>query len=154
MKQLEKYAPHLPYELVIERKGVCYTVVGLNYNYIKVLETEYDEFKMKDVKPYLRPLSQLTKPITQKDYNGGKEFVPIEEIKEWYNYQPSSYIKNLKIIQRNGIITLFGLEDDESYEVAMSLQAYNFLLKWHFNVTGFAEGEYISVDNNNNNNPY
>lgn len=145
MTQLEKYSLHLPYGLqcsyILRGEVVRTGKVNISYNECEThplrLSIEYGNFEHEWMfKPLLRNISDLTKPITQKDYNDGKPFVPIERFgREFYN----SLKKELDITDGKLLIEFlpFGVIQK--------------LLKWHFAI-GFEQGEYIEVTNENN--PY
>ncbi len=46
--------------------------------YLYFLDDYTDESHIETIKPILRPMSDLTKPMTHPDVNGGVEFVPID----------------------------------------------------------------------------
>lgn len=69
-----------------------------------------------DIYPIVRPLSDLTKPITQRNYNNGEPFVPIEIICEQYKHvRPHLLIPAIKT----------GMVD---FNIAL------LLLRWHFDL--------------------
>ena len=71
-------------------------------------------------KPLLRSLDSLTKPITVKGYNDGKEFVPLDEIQQYDINAENILLQQFWIVNR--------------------------LLQWHFNVFNLPETEYIKID--------
>jgi hypothetical protein len=99
--------------------------------------------ELKYCKPILYPLSSLTETIWYE----GKEINPIEFIKDWYNSQPDSYVSELKYVYWENNLTLFGLELDDSYEVAMPYQAYQLLFKMKIDVYSLIE-KGLAVDVN------
>lgn len=121
--------------------------VNISYNECEThslrLSIEYGNFEHEWMfKPYLRKLSDLTKPIIQTDYNDGKPFVPIDALIKAGCVSPTSVLL-LKIESDNNTIQNMLLE--------MNFETIQQLLKWHF-ATGFEQGEYIEVMNENN--PY
>jgi hypothetical protein len=74
--ELKHLAAYLPYKVKFLWKGI-YSVNFLSVRVIKRLEDKGDDFHYKDIKPILRPLSDLTKEI---EHNGEK-FVPILELR-------------------------------------------------------------------------
>jgi hypothetical protein len=120
------------------------TIVGLNH----VLKSQ--TVQVNCFKPILYPLSSLTETIWYE----GKEINPIEFIKDWYNSQPDSYVSELKYVYWENNFTLFGLELDDSYEVAMPYDAYQLLFKMKIDIFGLIE-KGLAVDVNNlETNPY
>ena len=76
MKKIEYLTASLPYELKVKilcGDGVFDTTTTLTVGNLY----ELGESRMK---PIVRPLSDLTKPITQANYNGGEPFVPMVEL--------------------------------------------------------------------------
>ena len=87
----------------------------------------WDEVYEGRIKPLLRSLDSLTKPITVKGYNYDKEFVPIEEIGELdYDTYSLYYYKN--------------------HAIRLPFELIQLLLKWHFNIFNLEETEYIKID--------
>lgn len=85
-----------------------------------------------------RPLSQLTEEI---EHNGEK-FVPVEELISIYRKSTGSDITDLDYhcneAHGGNQFTLYGLEDEDSYEVGMPYFIYEKVMEWHFN-TQFPE---------------
>jgi hypothetical protein len=65
---------------------LIFQITGMNKQEV-VIEGN-SEYDIEDVFPLLRPLSDLTKEITQANYNDGKPFVPINEM-GGFNLAPS-----------------------------------------------------------------
>ena len=83
-------------------------------------------------KPLLRSLDSLTKPITVKGYNDGKEFVPVNKLKHIYGWEYIwSYCSN---------------KQEEFNVNAISFASIKLLLQWHFNIFNLPETEYIKID--------
>lgn len=135
---LKELAPYLPFELkVIWCDGKIDTINPLlsernNVENEVSLQLALFAFEKEhiDLKPILYPLDYLTKPIT----HNGETFVPIEKLKNIYNSYPDSYIEKLHFIDFENTVTLFGLEEDDSYEVAMPYSIYEKLFEWRFDV--------------------
>lgn len=88
MITLEQMAIYLPYVLPMGlRKKLDGYPIGtpeilwLNQNSLKCLWEDRDRI------PIMRPLSDLTKPITVEGYNDGKAFIPIKWLAEWLHDQ-------------------------------------------------------------------
>ena len=80
-------------------------------------------------KPLLRSLDSLTKPITVKGYNDGKEFVPSEKLAvHLFDFDFIDMVVNKG--NTNGI----------------PFWVVKLLLKWHFNIFNLPETEYIKID--------
>ena len=87
------------------------------------------------VKPLLRSLDSLTKPITVKGYNDDKEFVPIYHLLQEYCFDTDK------------------MDEDEVFDysdsminVDISFVTVKLLCSWHFNIFGLEETEYIKID--------
>lgn len=108
---------------------------------------DYDKFI-----PICRPLTDLTKPITQKDYNNGEPFVPIEKLNEIFGYKEC----RLVVYHPNNAI---GWCVDGGYcNTAISFEdmfnPIQKLLEWKFDLADLiSKGEAIDV-NTLNINPY
>lgn len=129
MTQQEKYSLHLAYGLKVSAGLVTFTL-GFDYRLSEII-------KDISLKPYLRSLSDLTKPITQKDYNDGKPFVPYNHISRIGGSYASYSIMMNNLLNSN-------------YK-ELPFHVVQQLLKWHFCI-GFEQGEYIEVTEDNN--PY
>ncbi|GHE35057.1 hypothetical protein [Sphingobacterium griseoflavum] len=97
---LEHLAPYLPYGLKIIDNGEVNTITGIIGNKVFIEGCHRNGYSSIDeVKPILRPLSDLTKEI---DHNG-ERFVPIHRILEAYCFNVSkmsedeimSYVESL-----------------------------------------------------------
>lgn len=155
--ELKHIAPYLPYNLRVSKLHTMHTRVGIgSINHI--LTTKKDTYK-----PFLRPLSSLTKEIEVD----GRSFIPIIELARLENgggifeYQ----IEKLFILDFGGSIGLYytssaGLVEfsydpllmtftmmlrhkDESYKcdliVNHQLKMFQKLFEWHFDVFGLIE---------------
>jgi hypothetical protein len=111
--ELKHIAPYLPYELPIEPLYKSMGHMG-GYNQRELSIDILDKYELEDIKPILRPLSDLTKEI---EVNGEK-------------FYPAS-----KMITH-------GFHNPFWYEVDMFNYKYLFaydlekLLEWHFDVFG------------------
>lgn len=97
------------------------------------ISTIFSDKQFSGIKPLLRSLDSLTKPIIVKGYNDGNEFVPIDEIKIKYPNTP-----NCRYI--------LGFNYYNLSETIIEWCVMVLLLKWHFNVFGLEETEYIKID--------
>lgn len=145
--KIKHLAPYLPYDLkvVFEADEHEHTLVGLvNWsNEIMVLSpfNDYGRSNIKNCKPILRPLSDLTKEIEHK----GVKIIPIDyfEIGDDYNYIVDYGQGNVKLI---------GLLKDmaEHNFIQISYMNYGVIIKlfeWHFDVFGLIENG-LAIDIN------
>ena len=139
MKKEEFLAMSLPYGLhCIVSGDATFKILSLhfeNINLVRIHKTGYRDFPMTipHIKPILRPLSDLTKPI---EHNGEK-FVPIERIAYSYGYEIQIF--------RNKLLKPIMCEQ---FNIVLQL------IKWHFDIALLIEkGEAIDV-NTLTENPY
>lgn len=120
-------AKRLPYGVKKIQWARCY---GLDSPLIKEVELSNVESLIdgsSTAKIALFPLSALTREITVN----GETFVPIERMRDLYNNQSGSFISRLDYVDVCETFTLFGLEEDDSYEVSMPYLMYEFLHQHH-----------------------
>ena len=79
MKLNEFLAASKPYELII---NISYHNGASDTKGVKITGSDLDGDY--SITPVVRPLSDLTKPITQKNYNNGEPFVPIVELAKMF----------------------------------------------------------------------
>lgn len=84
------------------------------------------------LKPILRPLTDLTKPISQANYNEGKEFVPLDEI----------VIKSTYLI---GASEIEMCVNNKNWIKHLPYEVIELLLQWHF-VIEEPNGTWIDVN--------
>lgn len=124
------------------------------------------QFELSEITPICRPLTDLTKPITQRNYNNGEPFVPAMKIaKIVANIQnddlDSEWI--IKDIGRIVCVTPWDLKIEIFYktkEISFSIYdtwnhiekrtinqliAFQKLLSWHFNLMDEGE-EFIDIN--------
>lgn len=115
--KLEHLVPYLPYKLKILVDGVICEVEGIDLHNKDTLIAERVNYKFKDIKLLLHPLSDLTKEI---EYNGEK-FIPLIKL------------------------TGFNTEkryDRIIYEIKNNFSVYHRmqkLIEWNFDVYGLIE---------------
>jgi len=129
--ELKHLSPYLPYKLQLISDGGRVRGMGTDY-VLKELETDYgigQVIKFQDMKPILRPLSDLTKEI---EVNGVK-FLPHRELErdEWVRYVPND---NWSCITSENI---------NKIEHRIFVQ----LSEWHFDVFGLI-GKGLAIDIN------
>lgn len=117
--ELKHLAPYLPYELPIE--PIYVSTHGGGY-YRELLDTDVLHYNcFEEIKPILRPLSDLTKEITVN----GENFVPSDYISVRFNLFCGEWlylcINNLDVIE----------------DVPLSVSKK--LLEWHFDIFGLIE---------------
>ena len=137
--EIKHLAPYLPYDLkvVFEDDEHEHTLVGLvNWsNEIMVLSpfSDYGRSNIKNCKPILRPLSDLTKEIEHK----GVKIIPIDYFEIGDDY-------NDIVDYGQGNVKLIGLLKDmaEHNFIQISYMNYGVIIKlfeWHFDVFGLIE---------------
>ncbi len=136
--ELKHLAPYLHYglkarmSLPFDNETIT-EIVGLSENHAELIgirQTVTEHFEFTDIKPILRPLSDLTKEI---EHNSEK-FVPTERFYE--------LIDNIDLLDNM-------FEDIYSKNEILHWP-YNViekLLEWHFNVFNFPENLYINYNN-------
>lgn len=143
MKQLtfEKFFPFLPYELKIQWVD-SKDVWGISFgetdytNNLYSLETlvfTINEGKDLGWKPILRPLPDLTKPITHK----GETFVPLQWLSVRYNMD---FVDRYKKHWHEGLAVASDLSD-------VYWSVVQLLISWHFDVFGLIP-EGLAIDIN------
>lgn len=123
--ELKHLAPYLPYNTrVISVRGTIFLLD--TYSNMKGTGIESRDIQSvfnEQMKPVLRPLSDLTKEIL----HNGEKFVPLQYLQiniDWYN-----------------------LEQWKSDHKLMNVEEYNNLLSWHFDVFGLIE-QGLAIDFN------
>lgn len=131
--ELKHLAPYLPYELQIKTAYGIKTMVSLSttvINYDLELEAYWDF--IKDIKPILRPLSDLTKEI---EHNGEK-FVPIEILNKML-FTKHSKLEYYDSEFCNGAI-LFSTKI-AGFNILSINEKLQKLIEWHFDIFGLIE---------------
>lgn len=130
MTKQEFLAFSLPYGLIInfdKYEEITDKMVGMEIGTDNEWCCYYEEFgevNSVDVKPILRPLSDLTKPIVHK----GEEFVPMKEI-AIYNPNNVEYLIECVV---TGLVEYIVLRQ---------------LIEWHFDIADLiSKGEAIDVN--------
>jgi len=118
-------------QINLYKKGGSLLKVGMKHGYLKSVF-------YSDIKPILRPLSDLTKPITHK----GETFVPMEKLIDSFS-------------DHHDFLVEIWEENDKYMLGTPSLWAYELvqkLIEWHFHIDE-PEGTWIDV-NTLDENPY
>lgn len=131
MTKVEFLAMSLPSGLKVFRNGKINTLISLS-----ILSPKINT-------PIIRPMSALTEPCVQSDYNGGKPFEPHDEL-----MKISVCDAEIKFVY-----TLLSNTHDRNRLLRFApLTFVNLLIKWHF-WPNMPEGEsVVYVDDNFN--PY
>lgn len=126
-----------------------------------LLLSETKEFRIEcninNLKPLLRPMSALTKPMRLEGYNGGEEFVPIHELIK------IEYPTACKIVPFEANVNLFkvyldnanGSNDYLLYSVSsniLCLRELQLLSQWHFDFQDLI-GQGLAIDKTEHENP-
>ena len=167
MKKEEFLAMNLPFDLMMAEINDDGVIVRNS----RLYPSRYHDFATHDYyKPYLRPLSDLTKPI---DYNG-ETFVPIVELAKIAEIENSDTKATLSKLKGNDNLwgVRFNIENDYDdkkfvvfgydtifgfgvhYRPSMTIDfvknqidLWNKLIEWHFDIAGLIEkGEAIDVN--------
>tara|TARA_B100000378_G_scaffold236018_1_gene202683 strand:- start:4540 stop:4968 length:429 start_codon:yes stop_codon:yes gene_type:complete len=136
--ELKHLAPYLPYAVQIE---TLYRSLGhmggFNHKELDVFTLNF--FEIEDIKPILRPLSDLTKKIE----HNGEMFIPLDylvsedEDDYFVDTDFESYIK-----------ARLGNSDYEKHMIKyLPYGLINKLLEWHFDVFGLIE-KGLAIDKN------
>ncbi len=169
MKKLNYMAASLPEGLKCETiysesiKDIIGASLGNNILFrVAPIEQRDYPVPISHIIPILRPLSDLTKPIVQENYNGGKEFVPIVELAKiaWSEPLLKKYeIFNLgvKYIFDGDVHTFEFWNYTNSFHLTRitprqdfmlidnQLQLFQLLFKWHFDlITEDCEKVYVT----------
>lgn len=130
-QKLQMYAALLPYELSVTINGDEHEhkLVGVSLDSLHIISPfgDYGTSHINTAKPIIRPMSDLTKEIVHEGYNDGKPFMPMLEI--------PNYCENEDDFQ--DIEQVYHDTNNMPYWII------RLLLKWHFNIFGLDETEYI-----------
>ena len=150
--ELKHLAPYLPYGLKIKLHNGNITT----FQSISVSGFTNGISWMKECKPILRPLSDLTKEI---EYNG-ERFIPMGKLHYKYCLTPSgkrtTKAKYEYVVDNNFIATYYGGGNYGNYGIKVytlnyqlnSYRVMNWLFKWHFDVFGLID-KGLAIDINN-----
>ena len=119
MNKIEFLSMSLPYRLYIMSKDGCVDLRALG-----MISKECNissKLKIKEIRPVIRQLSDITKPCVQSDYNDGEQFVPITELLKFssFNTDKMSFEEQCSFV--NPIL-----------DISLSLEDATQLIKWHF----------------------
>lgn len=140
--QLKDIVGYLPYRLKFfndggsEEDDTIYEIQGLSTFY----GVEYSLSNgcgtcehIECIKPILRPLSDLTKPIKVEGYNEGEEFVPIVKLNTIFNYIESIYIFF------NDYKLQIEFDKGECNSHTIWANVIQLLYQWHFDINGLCD---------------
>lgn len=173
MTKQEYLAMSIPYDLMVctEKYPTMNIMTTMVKDFIWVADEHYNKIgwtqahgdKIEGIKPYLRPLSDMAKPMV----DGDKEIIPFIEIVKLI-YGDGDF----KIYDENGFIeaeTTWGsiigmnykkeielysydIDSQENFPIRNQFKLYQKLVEWHFDIAGLIEkGEAIDI---NKINPY
>lgn len=141
--ELKHLAPYLPYQLKCklndfdeEKIAELNAIYSDNtYTFCSIVESEKG---FADIKPILRPLSNLTKEI---EHNGEK-FVPIEILSKWTTCEYEDDVLKYATYNSNGEIDMeeINVLDLEYHQIVK-------LFEWHFDCFGLIENG-LAIDIN------
>ena len=149
----------LPYGLHILNGKESDVVVGMvGDSVLSIFRGNFDNtWDITDVRPLLRPLSDLTKPIEHK----GEKFVPIVELAKFL-YKRISIAESFKLIEdrvyfesisdnqfwySKEMKCFCSMFENSDIPVHAQLQLFQQLLKWHFDIADLiSKGEAIDVN--------
>lgn len=143
---LEHLAPRLPYGLKLHTKFEEIGTLNGLYNVVEKPVSMFDvvksaSSKLEDVKPILRPLSDLTKLIEHR----GEKFIPIDDL------------GNITTLDYEDGVLRQAEVDGEMYETEIKYLCYaqvQDLYKWHFDTDNLIE-QGLAIDVNTlDKNPY
>ena len=167
MTKQEFLAMSLPYNLKIqhfdanrESEHICKIEIWHNEE-VTISDNEYEyDLLSNNILPILHPLTDLTKPITQKDYNNGEPFIPAlelikleEKYNKWVDIAPTipydiqiinkQFGQVLKVSKLDKWVIYLSLSEIERAKYYVVSQ----LVKWHFDIANLIEkGEAIDVN--------
>ena len=143
-EQLKIYSAYLPYKLqVINAYQNIYTIYGItnkmydNYGNVGLLTTNgwMDMDDAWENKPILYDMSYLTKEVEHE----GERFMPVEKLMKMRSVDPNSFC-----CEKRKQKAIEALLNDMRLTDRISIDMYNKLLEWHFNVFNLPESEYIN----------
>ena len=141
MTKLEFLAFNLPYGILFQRFEGSLKLLSIDSSMGKKPERRSIQTFTQDegYKPICRPLSDLTKKIVQADYNDGKPFIPIEQIKKDIGC-------GMHDLYFDWIRSFLGAGESK-YRISVNqapFEIFQLFLKWHFAI-GLEENEFIPV---------
>lgn len=148
---LEHLAPYLPYgiRVTVGKTERNLTAISLDSPFVFVSawkgSREKEMLSIEDIKPILRPVSDLTKEIE----HNGKRFIPIEwfeigddESENWFSFDHG----NINLINDLNNISTHKVYHDINFLPYAVVQK---IIEWHFDVFGLIEkGLAISTNGN------
>lgn len=135
--ELQHIAPYLLYGLKVNYKGNILVMEGI-YTHKDIFTYENADIPLSEIKPILRPRSDLTKEI---EING-ERFVPIERLFEIQYSSLSSKGRAFYYEQGKDWVLCSGNWTAVSFKINLSNIEHNYywviqnLLEWHFDVFG------------------
>lgn len=130
--ELKHLAPYLPYELETD-KGLLHAICMDNLAKVK-LGGEIVKGKIENLRPILRPISDLTKEI---EHNGEK-FFPLKKLKHLDSPIGGFHTDRFEIIIKNPLKFSIG---ETNFSIIERI------LEWHFDAFGLIEKD-LAIDIN------
>lgn len=127
-KHLCAYLPH-DLKIMFEGDDNVHSLVGVDITdrgaHVISPYNDYGHARIEDCMPVLRPLSDLTKPIT----HNGETFVPIERLKSLEDY----------VFGDDAFLSLYWMN--------MPYEMCEMMLSWHFDIWGLLDAG-LAIDLN------
>ena len=140
-------------------KGLGKDINDINYPYLSANNCSGQGFKLKEIKPILRPMSDLIHSIAVKGYNKDREFIPLiemakyesgnEGIKYTLERDPDPDYADWYVtasIESNEGPYIYSFNRDVGYRFA-SLWELDFLNRWMFDYRGLI-GDNLAININ------
>jgi len=145
--ELKEIAGYLPYELKVYAESInkSFTIVSSQPRKVENERTvsEFLQYS-KELKPFLRPLSQLEKEIVIKGYNDDIPFIPMNEIKYKFSYTEEDELEfdgeDFTFVFEGDISNDGGYEFERTRQVCShKLSMFDYLYQWYFDIYGLIE---------------
>lgn len=137
--ELKDIVGYLPYKLKATTPyfETPFTIIAVDLLDPMVVDLANDNIKCKreyiiNIKPILRPMSDLTKPIKVEGYNEEEEFVPILEFCDFEEDKEYALFSDLSIY----------FKTDKGNWVShykLSLEDIQLLYQWYFDINGLCD---------------
>lgn len=137
--KLSHITPYAAYKLKVIYEGIECGLEGFDLHLKNTVIVERINVNLKEIKPILRPISDLDKEI---EING-KKFIPINKLEDEFpdsiKYKNTDKWRYIKLMCDDGT---------ECYNLlAIPLEAIQLLTKWHFDVFNLINNE-LAIDIN------
>ena len=139
-------------------KGLGKDINDINYPYLSANNCIGKGFKLKEIKPILRPMSDLVTSIAVKGYNKDREFIPLIEMAK---YETSNKGVSYKLatdpmcegyyvditMKDSSEPVVYSFNRDVEYYSLASLWELDFLNRWMFDYRGLI-GDNLAININ------